>query len=311
MVPLPERQILSIRTATLLQDVHHTVGRRPSLTALRASNERDIALRSRGVAVALKKREHPSPVAAKEQQATLANLITCLRAVLITSIFVLAGVWASRDLLLLGLATSWATDVLDGFVARRFRCESVLGAQLDYNVDRLVATAAIVTAAVISGNQPLVLVAAGIAWIQYGAFDQLICSQFLRSPSLWSPDDFWVLDETTWRLNWAPVAKIAGHVPLVLLAIGGYGLFPSIGLALLLITIRACSYFRAAPQIAIAIQIRSRADHAAHTDPRPDEVILVDDRDQPLLRADARSLKALQRSADTSSDSMAANDPRT
>jgi hypothetical protein len=192
-------------------------------------------------------------LAEKQQTATLANGVTCVRAVLITSILALAAVWASREMLLLALVASWATDALDGFAARHFRCESILGAQLDYNVDRLVATAAIVAAAMISRGDPLVLVASATVWLQYGAFDQLICCQFLRCDALWSPDDFWTIDEMTWRLNWSPAAKLAGHVPLALLAVGGYGLVPSIVLATLLIVIRTTSYYRAADGITAAI----------------------------------------------------------
>ena len=56
---------------------------------------------------------------------------------------------------------------------------------------------------------------------EFMILDQYLSNQFLRWPIL-SPNYFYAVDETIWRLNWSPPGKFfnSGAVTLVLLATG-------------------------------------------------------------------------------------------
>jgi hypothetical protein len=240
--------------------------------------------RSRATELLLHQRHHCSDPAVKEKVATLPNAITCFRGLVVASLLALAATRSSRELLILGLIVSWAGDLVDGYVARHWKRETVLGAQLDYNVDRLVATGAVVAVAVIDRGSAISVVAATIVWLQYGVFDQILCAQFLRF-GLWTPDEFWLRDRTTWTLNWSPIAKLAGHVPLFLLVIGGFLVVPSAVVAVLLVSTRAAFYL---------VKNAALADtpDAPNLDSRPDT---------PHVRIDENSHAELATSASVTS----------
>jgi CDP-diacylglycerol--glycerol-3-phosphate 3-phosphatidyltransferase len=191
----------------------------------------------------LSKRYHRSPSEVKDRCVTGANIATCLRAVIVSGLVIAACVDRSRSLLLIALLVNWGGDMLDGYVARRTERETVLGAQLDYSVDRLVATGVIVTAVALDHESVAVIVGSVVVWFQYGVLDHLLCPQFLRF-DLWSPDEYWVRNELAWRVNWSPIAKLVGHLPLLLLALGVVGVIPSITIAAALMCVRGFVYLR-------------------------------------------------------------------
>jgi phosphatidylserine synthase len=123
-------------------------------------------------------------------------------------------------------------DLADGYIARFTHSISILGAQLDRLADSLAAL--LVCAAAISMDRDvLTVVAAATVWVEFGVIDQLLASQFLRF-GLWSPDHFYYVDERTWRMNWSAPAKLAGSLPILLLATGSSLAWAAFALALLL-----------------------------------------------------------------------------
>jgi hypothetical protein len=169
--------------------------------------------------------------------------LTATRAVLASSILGLAVYQESRSLLILGLLVSWAGDMVDGHLARAWRCETVLGAQLDGLVDRLTAIWVVVGSVVIAGGSPLAVAAAVAVWLQFGVLDHALSTQFLRRDR-WSPDEFHLDDVDAWRLNWSPLAKVMSNVPVGLLALGGIATWGALAGAVLLLMIRTGSSLR-------------------------------------------------------------------
>lgn len=157
------------------------------------------------------------------------------------SALIITGI-ASRGtaLVLAALALNMVLDSADGAVARRYGRETVFGAQADGAVDRFLAMAVILTIAVfrgsaVAGAQALIVSA------QFVLVDQVLCAQFLRF-GLWSPDHFYVVDETVWRLNWSPLAKLLGNGPLLLFTVSAWTAWIAVPVAMLLIVSRVYSY---------------------------------------------------------------------
>src|SRR5262245_39773260 len=74
----------------------------------------------------------------------LANWLTLLR-ILLIPVFVTLLVYRRPGAALLAFGVAALTDLLDGWVARRFKDESTLGAFLDPVADKLLLTASFVT----------------------------------------------------------------------------------------------------------------------------------------------------------------------
>lgn len=178
----------------------------------------------------------------REQIITGANILTLARAVGATAILVTAIIGGSYNLLLVGLAFSMFFDFVDGQIARAFKGETVLGAQLDGIADRI--TAALVAGGIVSMKDGAdVVIAATAVWIQFGVVDQFLTAQFLRF-DLWSPDHFYQLEEPwgerVWRQNWSAIAKLASNLPIVLLALQAW--WAATAISLLLIIFRIPGY---------------------------------------------------------------------
>lgn len=197
----------------------------------------------------------------REKSWTLATGLTVGRAVITSAVFILAIVWRSHEWLLIALGMSMGADFLDGFVARSKRAETVLGAQLDGLADRL-ATTFVVAGVLAVDHSVVTVVVAGLVWLQFGVVDQFLTSQFLRF-GLWSPDHFYAIDETVWRLNWSPPAKLASNLPIALLAVGAWCVWPAAVLAVSLVALRLVAY----PAMRVQAQIRIKEKDLAHKVP--------------------------------------------
>lgn len=187
-----------------------------------------------------RRREHRTNDERKHAVTSAANAVTVLRVMVAAGVLILAAHNDSRMLLVLGLSVSWVGDMLDGHLARTLRCETVLGAQLDGLADRVSALGVVVASAVIAAGSTLSVVAAAVVWLQFGVLDHALSAQFLRY-DLWSPDEFHLKDEHAWRLNWAPLAKMASNLSIGLLAVGGPLLWGAIAVAAALSATRAPS----------------------------------------------------------------------
>lgn len=134
---------------------------------------------------------------------TWANLITVIRTIVGVVLFAFAAIKHSSTLNFMGLGIYWALDVLDGYLARTLNQETRLGAQLDILSDRLLV--AFFYLNYLSLHPHLVLPIT-LFLAQFMGIDHYLSNQFLRWPLL-SPNYFYQVDKTIWKLNWSPLAK--------------------------------------------------------------------------------------------------------
>jgi CDP-diacylglycerol--glycerol-3-phosphate 3-phosphatidyltransferase len=203
----------------------------------------------------------------REQILTLATVLTTLRGCVTSAIFVIAIVSRSHSDLLIALAISMFLDFFDGIAARLRDRETILGAQMDGLADRLAAFFVVVAVVSMRGQAYTVIVAAAV-WFQFGVVDQFLSAQFLRF-GLWSPDHVYAVDEKTWSLNWSPQAKFASNLPIALLAIGGWCIWPALALSVSLVILRLYAYG------AIRVQAVKRIPELHLTCPNPPPITIA------------------------------------
>lgn len=150
---------------------------------------------------------------ATERILTPATIITFLRTigcVVLVALAIREGVPADGEfwspalkLLTIALVVFWVGDSLDGQVARRMRHETRIGALLDIMSDRLCAAAFYFGLAWLHPEFtiPVVLYLA-----EYMVIDFFLSIAFLGW-KIRSPNYFYVVDPTIYRLNWSHPAK--------------------------------------------------------------------------------------------------------
>ncbi|HEX5851983.1 MAG TPA: CDP-alcohol phosphatidyltransferase family protein [Solirubrobacteraceae bacterium] len=190
-----------------------------------------------------RRREHRSDPEWKHARWSYANGLTAGRTVIAVSLLGLAIYDSSHHLLVLGLAMSWLGDMVDGHVARAYRCETVLGAQVDGLADRLTAMLVVIGSIGVAHGSTLAVAAGLTVWLQFGVLDHALSAQFLRFDR-WSPDEFHLDDEDAWRMNWAPLAKIVSNIPVGLLAFGGVATWGALAGAAMLFVVRSSGSLR-------------------------------------------------------------------
>lgn len=139
------------------------------------------------------------------------NVLTLTRTAVAVTIGLAAVVHASGTALLTAYAVYWVGDVLDGWLARRLRQETRLGAVLDIISDR--ACGAVLACGLVVLH-PDLWPALAVFLLQFLVLDCVLSLAFLRWP-IDSPNDFHLIDRTIWRLNWSPPAKAVNTVAVV------------------------------------------------------------------------------------------------
>lgn len=148
---------------------------------------------------------------------TVPNQVTVVRTCLAVVLGVLSAANQSTDLLVVGYATYWCGDVLDGWLARRRREETRAGALLDIVSDRA-CTALLAMALVVQA--PTLWLPIAVFLVQFMVVDCCASVATLKWPIL-GPNYFGSVDPITWRWNWSPAAKVTNSATVVLaLAIG-------------------------------------------------------------------------------------------
>jgi phosphatidylglycerophosphate synthase len=150
-------------------------------------------------------RRDAAPPLPSEPVATPANAVTLVRTVAAVGIGVCGLVEASLPLVGVGYAVYWVGDILDGAVARLLHQETRWGAVFDLVADRACTS---VLAAGFLAVRPETAVPLGVFLVQFMVLDCLLTLAFLHWPIV-SPNYFWVVDRSVWRLNWSPPAKTA------------------------------------------------------------------------------------------------------
>lgn len=171
---------------------------------------------------------------------TWANLVTALRTVLCVAIFAVAASRVSAAWNLTGLGVYWLLDIVDGHLARRFRQETRFGAQFDILSDRLLV--ALFYMNHLAWHRELVLPIA-LFLVQFMLLDHYLSNQFLRWNIL-SPNYFYLVDSTVWRLNWSPVAKLSNSGVVTVLILVAPWAWLSVVASLAIIAIKVYSLLR-------------------------------------------------------------------
>jgi CDP-diacylglycerol--glycerol-3-phosphate 3-phosphatidyltransferase len=153
-----------------------------------------------------------------EDLRTWANLVTLIRTFAGLALFAFAAIEHSPAWNLAGLAVYWSLDVLDGFLARRLHQETRFGAQFDILSDRFLIAFFYLNYLELHPEAAAVI---ALFLFQFMILDQYLSNQFMRWPIL-SPNYFYRVDKTIWRLNWSPPGKFfnSAAVTILLLATG-------------------------------------------------------------------------------------------
>ena len=171
---------------------------------------------------------------------TWANLVTAVRVA--AAFVVFAAAWQTGLLRwsLYGLLIYWVGDLLDGYLARTLRQETLLGAQLDILADRVLVIMFYVSYIV---HRPGKSAAALLFLFEFAVLDTYLSNQFMRWPIL-SPNYFYIVDRQTWTWLWSKPAKAFNCGLVTLLLIGLPWQWPALAATLALIGIRLYFSYR-------------------------------------------------------------------
>jgi len=151
----------------------------------------------------------------RERVTTVPNLVTAVRTLVAVTVGGAAIAWSAPSLLAFAYGIYWLGDMLDGFVARRLRQETRLGAVFDIISDR--ACTSILCSGIIAIFPHLAIVAIPF-FLSFMVLDTILSLAFLCWPIL-SPNYFWHVDRWVYRLNWAPPAKALNTAGVVILVV--------------------------------------------------------------------------------------------
>jgi len=140
------------------------------------------------------------------------NILTLIRLILSLSFFTLAVVKKSPTYNFIGLAVHWLGDVADGFYARKFKQETIVGAEIDIIADRVETLFFYVN---FLHFQPELWLPAVIYLLDFAFVDFYLSYQFLKFDII-SPNYFYKVDRTVYRLNFSPLAKFCNSTVVTL-----------------------------------------------------------------------------------------------
>lgn len=157
----------------------------------------------------------PSRKLSCENLATWANSVTLLRTIGGLILFSIAAFQHSPTWNLAGLAIYWGLDCLDGFLARALNQETRFGAQMDILSDRFLMAFFYLN---YLAMHPDLVAVISLFLFEFMVLDHYLSNQFMRWRLL-SPNYFYEVDRTIWRLNWSAPAKFfnSGVVTILLL----------------------------------------------------------------------------------------------
>jgi len=144
-----------------------------------------------------------------------ANVITLLRLAGSLVFFVLAVIRQSPAMNFIGLGIHWLGDLLDGFLARKARQETLLGAEIDIIADRVEVLFFYVN---FIHFHPALSIAAAIYILDFAFVDFYLSYQFLKYDII-SPNYFFKVDRTVYAWNFSPAGKFANSTVVTLLLI--------------------------------------------------------------------------------------------
>lgn len=140
------------------------------------------------------------------------NVITLVRLILSVSFFTLAILKNSPTYNFIGLGIHWLGDVLDGMYSRKFKQETILGAEIDIIADRVETLFFYVN---FLHFHPHLFVPAALYILDFAFVDFYLSYQFLKYDII-SPNYFYKVDRTVYLLNYTPLAKFCNSTVVTL-----------------------------------------------------------------------------------------------
>jgi len=171
--------------------------------------------------------------------ASVPSLITLARLAGSLVFFVLAVLRQNPVFNYIGLGIHWLGDFSDGYYARLFRQETVLGAEIDIIADRVETLFFFLNFLHV---RPWLFLPVTLYLIDFAFVDFYLSNQF-RAFGLISPNYFYEVDRRVYRWNFSPAGKFANSTVVTLALIflpAGWWWCPAI-LACILIGIKLCS----------------------------------------------------------------------
>ncbi len=143
------------------------------------------------------------------------NIITMVRLSLSLTFFILAILKMNPTYNFIGLGIHWFGDVLDGMYARRFRQETILGAEIDIIADRVETLFFYINFLFF---RPYLFIPVAIYLIDFAFVDFYLSYQFVKFDII-SPNYFYKVDRTVYLLNYCPFAKFCNSTVVTLILI--------------------------------------------------------------------------------------------
>jgi CDP-diacylglycerol--glycerol-3-phosphate 3-phosphatidyltransferase len=144
--------------------------------------------------------------------ASVPSLITLARLVGSLVFFVLAVLRQNPLYNYIGLGIHWAGDFSDGFYARRFRQETVLGAEIDIIADRVETLFFFLN---FLHARPWLFLPVALYLLDFAFVDFYLSNQF-RAYGLISPNYFHKVDRRVYLWNFSPAGKFANSTVVTL-----------------------------------------------------------------------------------------------
>ncbi len=143
------------------------------------------------------------------------NVITLIRLIGSLSFFILALMKGNETYNFIGLGIHWFGDMLDGFVARTFKQETVFGAEIDIIADRVEILFFFLN---FLHFHPGLYLPVTIYILDFAFFDFYLSYQFIKYDII-SPNYFYKVDKTIYKMNYSPPGKFCNStiVPLLLI----------------------------------------------------------------------------------------------
>lgn len=157
-----------------------------------------------------------------------ANLITLLRLIGSLIFFTLAVIKKNHIYNYIGLGIHWFGDVADGFWARFFKQETIIGAEIDIIADRLEIIFFYINFLYL---RPYLYPSIILYLINFAFIDFYLSYQFLKF-DLISPNYFYKVDRKVYLLNYSSGGKFMNSTVVALILI----FFPGYQLAAIILT---------------------------------------------------------------------------
>lgn len=143
------------------------------------------------------------------------NIITLVRLAASLTFFTLAIIKTNPTYNYIGLAIHWFGDVADGLYARKFKQETILGAEIDIIADRVETLFFYI---IFLFFRPYLFLPAVVYIIDFAFVDFYLSYQFVKFDII-SPNYFYKVDSTVYLLNYSPVAKFCNSTVVTLILI--------------------------------------------------------------------------------------------